>query len=314
MIHSFDVDIAKKYGVNAAIILQNLYYWINKNKANEKHFHDGYYWTYNSVKAFEAMFPYMGKKQITYALDKLEDDEIIVTGNYNDSSYDRTKWYAITQKGYKLFGVRCSVSSESNSPKEEIHFPKGEMDSPKGGMTFPKREQPIPDNKPNNKPDNKPNNNISISSDENIDIVGSAPTEPKRENLKHEQIKRDFNATCQDLPVVKAMSETRKRDIRTLLNEFEKLKILDGLTPYEKLHRIFLMVQDSDFLSGRNGKWNKCSFDWIINKRNALKILEGNYANKADNGIPTEKKSAEKGAVQKEQENPEEEEEVGDDW
>lgn len=47
MIHNFDINIAEKYGINAAIILQNMYYWIEKNRANEKHFHDGYYWTYN---------------------------------------------------------------------------------------------------------------------------------------------------------------------------------------------------------------------------------------------------------------------------
>lgn len=28
MVHTFDSDIAAKYGVNAAILLQNLYYWI----------------------------------------------------------------------------------------------------------------------------------------------------------------------------------------------------------------------------------------------------------------------------------------------
>lgn len=63
MIHNFDINIAEKYGINAAIILQNMYYWIEKNRANEKHFHDGYYWTYNSLKAFEELFPYMSTKQ-----------------------------------------------------------------------------------------------------------------------------------------------------------------------------------------------------------------------------------------------------------
>ena len=208
----------------------------------------------------------------------------------------------------------CNISAHSDDITVETKIVTDNVTGQSRDVTQQTNDKSRDVTQQNKRKKKNKNNIISISSDENIDIVGSAPTEPKRENLKHEQIKRDFNATCQDLPEVKAMSETRKRDIRTLLNEFEKLKILDGLTPYEKLHRIFLMVQDSDFLSGRNGKWNKCSFDWIINKRNALKILEGNYANKADNGIPPEKQSAEKGAVQKEQENPEEEEEVGDDW
>lgn len=125
-------------------------------------------------------------------------------------------------------------------------------------------------------------NNISISPKGDIDIVGGAPPEPedpKRENLRYNMIKADFNGICKDLPEVKAMSDARKRAVRTLLNELESLGILSGLSPYDKLRELFRMVQESDFLTGRSGKWVKCSFDWIVNKKNALKILEGNYEN-----------------------------------
>lgn len=130
-------------------------------------------------------------------------------------------------------------------------------------------------------------NNISISPKGDIDIVGGAPTEPqdpergepKRENLRYNMIKADFNGICKDLPEVKAMSDTRKRAVRTLLNELESLGVMSGLSPYDKLRELFRMVQESDFLTGRSGKWAKCSFDWIVNKKNALKILEGNYEN-----------------------------------
>jgi hypothetical protein len=40
------------------------------------------------------------------------------------------------------------------------------------------------------------------------------------------------------------------------------------------------MAQASDFLSGRNGKWTGCNFDWLINENNMVKVLEGNYENK----------------------------------
>lgn len=38
----------------------------------------------------------------------------------------------------------------------------------------------------------------------------------------------------------------------------------------------------SDFLSGRNGKWDGCSFDWVFKASNMPKILEGNYDNKSE--------------------------------
>jgi hypothetical protein len=44
----FDVEVAKTVGVEEALLLQHLEYWVYKNAANGKHFHDGAYWTYNS--------------------------------------------------------------------------------------------------------------------------------------------------------------------------------------------------------------------------------------------------------------------------
>ena len=67
---------------------------------------------------------------------------------------------------------------------------------------------------------------------------------------------------------IRAIPEARKKKIRTLLNEFDKLKIWPDVTMYDRLHRLFEMAQNSDFLSGRNGRWGGCSFDWLINKTN----------------------------------------------
>ena len=104
-------------------------------------------------------------------------------------------------------------------------------------------------------------------------------TEPS-ERLSYDKIMNSYNSICADLPVIRAMSDKRKRSVKALLNELDKLKILPGITPYERLEVLFKAAQASDFLSGRSGKWNGCSFDWLMNKTNALKVLEGNYTNK----------------------------------
>lgn len=66
-----------------------------KNIANKKHHYDGLYWTYNSAKAFKELFPYWTERQIRSILNKLEEKKIIISGNYNASGYDKTKWYSI---------------------------------------------------------------------------------------------------------------------------------------------------------------------------------------------------------------------------
>ncbi len=135
MTHSFCVDIAQKYGVYCAIILNHLNFWIAKNAANEKNFFDGHYWTYSSVKAFANLFSYMTDKQIRNALATLEKEGLIITGNYNTSRYDRTKWYALTEKG------------ESILLEENFHLPFWANGSLQKG-------EPIPDNNTDNKTDN----------------------------------------------------------------------------------------------------------------------------------------------------------------
>lgn len=114
-LHMFDPQIAKEYGVNAAIIFQNLAYWIEHNRANGTNFHDGRYWTYNSVRAFAELFPYLTEKQIRGALKKLEDGGMILVGNYNKSAYDRTRWYALSEKGLSIFTKRQMNFAESEN-------------------------------------------------------------------------------------------------------------------------------------------------------------------------------------------------------
>lgn len=105
MNHSFDVEIARLHGVDAAILIENFRFWIAKNKANGKHFYDGRWWTYNSVKAFTDLFPYWSGPQIRRIIEKLEISGVLVAGSYNQSPWDKTKWYAF---GDGFDWLKCS--------------------------------------------------------------------------------------------------------------------------------------------------------------------------------------------------------------
>lgn len=121
MQHSFDIDIAKEYGILEAILLNHLQFWIEKNRANATNFFDGEYWTFNSTRAFNELFPYVSERQIKSALKNLRDKEIIKVGNYNTVSYDRTLWYAFTEKG-KSIVQNCPMDSTklSNGKAENV--------------------------------------------------------------------------------------------------------------------------------------------------------------------------------------------------
>lgn len=102
MEHYFNVQIAKEYGIEEAILIHNIYFWIKKNMANERHFHDGRYWTYNTQKALTELFPYINETKIQRSLKKLDDLGFIIKGNYNENKLDRTQWYAFSDEAIAI--------------------------------------------------------------------------------------------------------------------------------------------------------------------------------------------------------------------
>ena len=119
--HFFDVEIAKQVGIAPAIIYENIIFWIEKNRANDKHFHDGSYWTYNSTRAFSELFPYLSEDQISRSLKKLQDANLIVKGNFNEKGYDRTTWFSIPQNCEMDVADLRNASGEIAEPIPDIN-------------------------------------------------------------------------------------------------------------------------------------------------------------------------------------------------
>lgn len=102
MEHYFNIELATKLGIEEAIFLHNLYYWIQRNAANKKQYHDGSYWTYNTKQAYAVLFPYMSLSKIKRIIEKLNEECIIKIGNFSEDKMNRTAWYAFTDCGLKM--------------------------------------------------------------------------------------------------------------------------------------------------------------------------------------------------------------------
>lgn len=120
MQHSFDIKLAEKYGILEAILINHMWFWIEKNRVNDVNYFDGDYWTYNSTRAFNELFPYVSEKQIKYALKHLREEKIIQIGNYNKNTLDRTLWYAFTEKG-KSIVLNCTMD---RTKENDVHRTK----------------------------------------------------------------------------------------------------------------------------------------------------------------------------------------------
>jgi uncharacterized phage protein (TIGR02220 family) len=125
MEYSFDIDFAKKYGVDEAIMIKSFQYWIRLNKANNSNFYDGHYWTYNTISALSELFPFWSEKQVRLKLN------ILIKGNYNKLGFDRTIWYAFQNENEFL--------QITNPKKENANYQTGKSILPNGQMEVTKR-------------------------------------------------------------------------------------------------------------------------------------------------------------------------------
>lgn len=101
MNHQFNTKIAEKYGIEEAILIEHLYFWIHKNECEDEMFKDGRSWCYSSAKAFNKYIPYINPQKIRRILQKLEKKGFILIGNYNNSVLNKTLWYAFTDNAKK---------------------------------------------------------------------------------------------------------------------------------------------------------------------------------------------------------------------
>ena len=106
--HSFSTEFASKYGIEEAIIFGNIYYWCLQNKENGinlKKGDDGVarYYTYNSIASIQENYYYMTLSKVYRVMEKLEAEGLIVTGCFNKRVNDRTRWYAVTEKGEEIY-------------------------------------------------------------------------------------------------------------------------------------------------------------------------------------------------------------------
>ena len=84
-------SLAVKIGLNEALFIQQLHYWVDRSK----NIIDGRQWVYNTMADWSRQFPFWSQKTLSRTISNLEKQKLVISGNYNQKGYDRTKWYTI---------------------------------------------------------------------------------------------------------------------------------------------------------------------------------------------------------------------------
>ena len=93
----------------------------------------------------------------------------------------------------------------------------------------------------------------------------------KNKSVDYVGIANAYKEICTSYPVIRHLSEARKKAIKARFNS--------GYTKDDFI-TLFTKAQQSDFLKGNNDRKWSADFDWLIKDANMAKVLDGKYDNK----------------------------------
>ena len=160
-------SLAKELGLNEALFLQQLNYWIERSTKKI----DGKYWIYNTIEAWHKQFPFWSISTIKRIISNLEKEKLIITGNFNKISMDRTKWYTIN------YSLLQEIENKINADKEKENLENlidGEISNEENEITISSKWN---NGKCQNEPSNTIYNNIdykhkkTTTTNNDVDVV-----------------------------------------------------------------------------------------------------------------------------------------------
>lgn len=104
-------QLAERIGLNEAIVLQQLKYWLNETESGVDH--EGHRWIYNTVEQWQKQFPFWSVDTVKRGLKSLQSQGIIFAEQLAKSKHDRTYHYAINYECNALF-------EQGNLPCSEV--------------------------------------------------------------------------------------------------------------------------------------------------------------------------------------------------
>ncbi len=283
--------LATKIGLNEAIVLQQIHYWLQINEKNcvnkedDKHYKDGCFWTYNSIKKWSETFPFFSASTLRRTFTRLEELKIVKVANYNDSKIDRTKWYTIDYKVLYEYtkedeeiGQDMKNAFAQNEQMEESKMSKCKCSELTNGIT--QNEQT------NTKDYSEITTEITAEITDNKNIQSEIVCATSEAPTDIDLIIERWNSNKYLAKITKLTSDTnRYKMLKARMKDYSLDDILKAIDNISK----------SDWLQGktigRNGNPFILTFDWFVRPNNFPKIFEGYYTNKEFRTVTVEQET-----------------------
>lgn len=155
--------LAARIGLNNAIFVQQLHYWLLKSK----NVYEEKLWVYKTLDEWiEQDFPFMSKSTLKRTINDLKKRDLIITKTFNKMKIDKTNWYTI------------NYNNEELKDNKRLTFPWGQNEPSRGS----KRTDVLVQNEPTN---NQRIHRDNIYSPDNS-FDGSSEEKPKQVVMTNE--------------------------------------------------------------------------------------------------------------------------------
>ncbi|HHI2551383.1 TPA: DnaT-like ssDNA-binding domain-containing protein [Klebsiella aerogenes] len=105
-------ELAVRIGLNEAILLQQLNYWLKEPSSGIDH--DGFHWVYNTLEGWKKQFPFMSESTIKRGFTSLKRMGIVRIEQLSQNKHDKTNYYSIIHESpYLSDEVKLTSSSRS---------------------------------------------------------------------------------------------------------------------------------------------------------------------------------------------------------
>lgn len=119
-------DLAYSIGLNEAIALQQINYWLQETKSGMES--DGVRWIYNTTEQWLEQFPFWSESTLKRTFTRLKTLGVLKIEQLNKSQRDMTNFYTINYESELLDEVKvteskrskCATPSSQNETMEEV--------------------------------------------------------------------------------------------------------------------------------------------------------------------------------------------------
>jgi len=236
--------LAQKIGLNEAILLQQIHYWLNRSKTEAF----GEKWVYNTYEDWEQQMPFLSARTIRRASDKLRKMGLVKTAKHiTGNKFDHVTFYTIHYPAV-----------------EKLSLVQAKMDASNGGQTDLLEQA------------NLAASYIDYNTEttQQTQLPSSDDDKDAKEKIPYLAIQALYNRICISMPSCRIMTDVRKKLVKRIWVYNKDHQDIEFWQWY------FEKVEASNWLTGKDGKPKSFGFDWITNFTNFVKVIEGNYDNK----------------------------------